>query len=439
MKKKLNKLFCTILLLGLLGIVQSCQNDDFQDDKQAENSDDTTINMGSELQTFDTSDLDKMEEILNAQGIKIETDSNDLKTRGLIVDHNFFVKAIKVSCKSPNPNNDGTYVDMSGVLLVPKKSIISDLFSYRLMVAPPPTYTSNSSAPSNLFKRMSLLFANDQNKLDYNMFYFYTLQAKSGYAVLIPDYLGYGDSYKQCVHPYIVSKPMVSSVIDLIKAAQNTLSANGYKYKKNLVITGYSQGGFVAASLARELETNYAKTYPVDLLVTGGTPCNLKQIVDIVRASTTLTHPYFLPLAIWGFQQNTYPQIDIKSILKEPYASKLASAFDGTHSDTAPMFSPVVSDLFTEDFIKYLDIDPKLAYINQILDENSVKPWVNKCKFVMTHGISDVSVYYQNAKDFADQQNAIGGKVTFVPTVGDHVAGAIPYYLSAVPLFALYQ
>lgn len=430
MKTSFKKVIYLVLSLFIFYSLQSCQS---ELDKSV--SEENTLETTSLIRTFDPTELAEMSSILDSEGITIQTDSTDAETRGIFL-NNIFVKAIKVSCKSPSPKNDGTFVDMSGVLLVPKKiPLITDLTNFRLIVATPPTYTSNNDAPSNLFQRVSLI----SKDASLNMFYFFTLQAKAGYAVLIPDYLGYGDSFKQCIHPYIEQKTMVKSIINLINATKSTLSANGYRYKKEMIVTGYSQGGFLAAALTRELETNYAKTMPVNLLVTGGTPCNLKQIVDIIRKSDKLAHSYFIPMALWGFKSNGYPQVDVNSILREPYASMLRQIFNGYLTDPNDKFPAKVKNLYTQNFIENLDIDPNLAYINDILNENSLKPWTNKCKFVMTHGISDVSVYYQNAKDFAYQQNASGGKVTFHSTIGDHVTGIVPYYVIAASTFAAYR
>ena len=432
--KKSNNFFYLTLFAFIFSILQSCQSDFDSDTSKNENN--TTPATTEAIQTFESNDLSQMQEFLESQGIITQTDSTENETRGLFLSDPC-IQAIKVSCKTPNPNNDGTYVDMSGVLLVPKKTILTDLANFRLMVVTPATYTENSQAPSNTFKKISLVTKDK----DLNLFYFYTLQAKSGYAVLIPDYLGFGDSHGQCVHPYLEVKPMLQSIINLIKATKSTLSANGYRYKKEIVVTGYSQGAFIAASLGRELETNYASTMPVNLLFTGGTPCNLKQITDIVRASSSLKFTYFIPYALWGFQQNGYPSIKIEDVLKEPYASILGDVFNGDNNsvDVNNSFPNKIEDLYTEKFIKDLDTDPNLAYMNKILDENSLKPWINKCRFVMTHGVSDVSVYYQNAKDFADQQNAAGGKVTFYSTVGDHIAATIPYYAKASSFYASYR
>lgn len=333
---------------------------------------------------------------------------------------------------------------MSGVLLIPKKiPILSHNKKYRLMVVTPFTYTSNAEAPSNLFQRMSLINTHgslNSNKWNINAYYFFTLQAKAGYAVLIPDYLGFGDSYKECVHPYLEVKPMVQSIMDLIQTAKSTLTARGYAYKKEMVVTGYSLGGFIAASLTRKLETEYP-SMPVNLLFTGGIPCNLKQIVDIARQSETLAHSYFIPYAIWGFKQNNYPQINLSTIMKEPYAFTLGLIFDGAKNVDNSYFSTKVADVYTENFIENLDTDPNLSYINDIdiLIQNSLKPWLNKCDFRMIHGVDDVSVYYENARDFANQQNAAGGKMKFINTFGNHVSATPFYYIAASKAFISYK
>ncbi|MDR3059245.1 MAG: lipase family protein [Prevotella sp.] len=416
MKKRTLNLFLVLFFV----FFYSCQNDEFD---SVTNVDDDPLEEGV-LATFDISDLEIMEQHLLNSGIELPELAEDSvpQTKGIFL-NDPLVKAIKVSCKTPHPSGNGTYINASGVLLVPKRTIFTSLSTFRIIVATPGTYTANNAAPSNAFKNISLV-----SNGDININYFWTLQAKRGYVVLMPDYPGFGDSYGECFHPYLDSKALVESTIDLLGTARNVLSANGYRYKKELVISGYSQGGFVAAALARELETNTSHGYKVNLLFTGGTPCNLKMIADIVRASDETVHTYFLPYAVWGYKLNKYPFVDVNSIMKEPYASTSKELFDGTRGDLNEEFPHKISDLYTERFIKNLDIDPSLQYLNTILVENSVEPWKNDCKFIMTHGIDDVSVYYANAKDFADKQNAIGGKVKFWPTLGDHVLAFVPYY-----------
>ncbi len=435
MKRKINAILCTLFIVGLVVFIPACssQTDDVIQDETTTNSE------LEELHSFSLNDLSKMKAELESQGIEVPDielteEEQEITTRGIFLE-NPFVKALKVSTKSLHPNRSGEYIDVSGVLLVPRKTLLTSLKNFRIVVVPPPTYTSNAAAPSVVFQRMSLI-GNDWTP---NFMYFWILQAQSGFVVFIPDYPGYGDSYGKCFHPYLDSEALVNSTLDLLDTAKKTLSANGYRYKKELIISGYSQGGYVATLLAREIETNSTLGHSVNLLFTGGTPCDLKYIADAVRHSDYVQHTYFLPYGLWGYKENAYPNINVSDFLLEPYASESRSYYNGTHFDLNEFFSHKPAKVYTEKFLKNLDIDPNLSYMNQILDENSVKPWKNKCKFVMTHGVGDVSVYYQNAIDFADAQNKAGGKVTFYPTIGDHVVGFVPYYVKASVYLALYR
>ncbi len=425
-----------VFLAGSLFFIQSCSN---EDSYSLDTADTRTDFKTEEVASFTYQDLESMKLQLQKSGIDvshitIEKDTATYDSSQRLITNNPYVQAIKVSCRTPHPDRSGSYVDASGILLVPKKTIFTSLINYRIVVAPPPTYTYNDLAPSNAFRRISLI----TEEWNLNYLYFWTLQAQSGFIVFIPDYLGFGDSYKQCFHPYLDSKAMVKSILDLLQASQSTLSANGYRYKKELIITGYSQGGYVAASLARAIETNPSYGYSVRLLVTGGTPCNLKQIADGVRYSNYTQHTYFLAYGLWGYKENAYPQINVNDFLKEPYASQSKTYYDGTYKDINEKFPHNPANLYTEKFIKHLDTDPSISYINRILDENSIKTWKNKCRFIMTHGTGDVSVYYQNAKDFSEEQNKTGN-VTFYPVVGDHVLGIVPYYLKASTYALLYK
>lgn len=441
----MKKFFSRIIIASLLGVtftIQSCNNEDSFIDSSSNSVENLSkassadVPVKSEvIATFDSSALLNLKNKLQKFGVDVSSfqldklkESNDPTTK--IVPS---VKVIKVTTKTAHPNRLGGLIDVSGVLLLPPRTVLSDLTKYRIIVATPPTYTNNKTAPSNLFK--------DVNLPDNDFLAYWTLHASNGFIVFVPDYPGFGESYRQCQHPYLDSKSMVNSTLDLLNAAKLTLSGEGYRYKTDLIVTGYSLGGFVAASIGRKIETTPSLGLSVNLLLTGGTPCNLKQITDIVRNSEKTQHTYFLAYGLWGYKQNAYPNINIRDFLKEPYASTSLSYFDGTHWDIEvnAYFSQYPKEMYTEKFIKDLDTDPSLAYMNDILHENSVTPWVNKCRFIMTHGVSDVSVYYQNAYDFSVQQKKFGGKVTFISTEGDHIIALVPYLNKATFYTALYK
>ncbi len=327
------------------------------------------------------------------------------------------VRAFKVTYLSANPNGSKEKIRLSGVLLLPPA--IDSATMHRQVLAPPYTYVLNRQAPT-------------RQLTDYNIsqteayLIFWMIQASRGYVVMIPDYPGFGDSFGKCFIPYVEKETMAHTTIDFVKASQKVLQENHYAKKNGLFITGYSLGAFVATQVARELETKPTDNLSVDLLFAGGTPCNIKHIADMVRTSEILPEPYLLPLAVCGYKQNSYPDLDVSHILKEPYASNLSVYFDGKQ-DKHKTFPQKTEDLFTHAFIH--NTNKNNTQINAILKANSLTPWNNKCKFILLHGKEDRTVHYDNAKKYAAVHNANGGVIKFVDVKGNHKQAGLPYFV----------
>ncbi|MDR2919408.1 MAG: alpha/beta fold hydrolase [Tannerella sp.] len=343
---------------------------------------------------------------------------------------NIQMQALKVSCKSGHPDGSDQKIDLSGVILMPPAT--DSLTTHPVVLALPYTYVKNTDSPT--------LQLTNYNAADLEAFIaFWMIKASQGYIVVIPDYPGFGDSHGQCFIPYIESEPMIRTTYDFLQAAQITLNQNYFARKKTLIVTGYSLGGYVAASFARELETNSDYNYPVDLLFVGGAPFRLKQISDLVRASDELVTPYLMPYAIWGYKKNGYPDLKVGDILNEPYASTSDTYFDGNHSNIGELFPKKVNELFTESYINATG--ETSTYINRILDENSVKPWKNKCDFFVIHGKNDKTVYYANAEDYVAEHKSAGGSVDFIPDLlgSDHSGSGIIYFISLTAKLPAYK
>ncbi|MDO4702579.1 S9 family peptidase [Tannerella sp.] len=344
-----------------------------------------------------------------------------------VFDGDIQLRAFKVMYSSANPNGSDEKITLSGVLLVPPA--IDSATLHRQILAPPYTYVLDKQAPTRQ------LTDYDASTLEAYLI-FWMWQASKGYVVMIPDYPGFGDSYGKCFIPYIEKKSMVRTTIDFVRASQKVLQENHYAKKKNMLVTGYSLGGFVATQVARELETNLIDGLTVDLLLAGGTPCLLKDISDEVRTSETMPEPYLLPLAIYGYKKNGYHNLDVRRLLREPYASRLAVYFDG-QSHTYKEFPDKTHDLFTDAFIH--NTNQANEQIDAILEANSLKPWTNRCEFVLIHGKDDRTVHFENAQAYAAKHRASGGKVTFIDVPGDHPRAGISYFIYLMSYLPKYK
>jgi pimeloyl-ACP methyl ester carboxylesterase len=331
---------------------------------------------------------------------------------------NVQMRIYKVTAETDYPVGGGSgsaaKINLSGILIVPPPG---EGRKCRQVIAPPYTYVMKRDAPT-------LRVADDN--LDSSLMFWLIEAYRSGFSVMIPDYPGFGDSYGQCFIPYVEKETMVRTTVKFVEAARSALVKEKYDKTDGFIISGYSLGAYVSLQLAREFETNASMTdVAVDLLIAGGSPCNLLHEADLIRASVNLPQPHLFPLALLGYKKNSYPHLSMTDYLKEPYASGTAVYLDGQHDDFENFFTKNTADLFTVNFLKNEGMDE----VNKILEDNSVKPWKNKCKLILVHGTDDETVYYRQAKDFSEEQKKYGGSVSFVDVAGTHTSAGIWFFL----------
>lgn len=318
------------------------------------------------------------------------------------------LRTYKVSTQTPHPDGSGSMIDVSGVIIVPEN--YTD--SLRFVISPVPTYTENDATPSIIFsgeRDVPLLYDNFLNYL-----YFVALNAYQGCAIFMPDYPGFGDSFGQCVHPYALKKPLIQSTLDLAKVANNELTNLGYNLKKEVIVTGYSQGGLVATAVGHELDTNgAAHDMPLKILFAGGVPADLKAMINIARTQVYLPLSFVFPYATYGYQQNGYPEIDMSELLQYPYYNKPAETFDGYTSVVEALFDYAQSNilLFTWAVIENDESVPSVALLNRLLEENSIAPWKNNAPVVFLHGVTDQTVYFENVEIYLEEMRELGGEL----------------------------
>jgi pimeloyl-ACP methyl ester carboxylesterase len=79
------------------------------------------------------------------------------------------------------------------------------------------------------------------------------LMASLGYIVVAADYVGYGAS-RHVPHPYLMSAPTASAVVDLLTAAAQWRQSRGVLDNGQLFMAGYSEGGYATMAALRAME-----------------------------------------------------------------------------------------------------------------------------------------------------------------------------------------
>jgi len=381
------------------------------------------------LTSYTMEDLEKIASDLEKQGYDVSNTMEQIREQNAESPNTktsvFIIRSKKVVVKLPNPSNPRVMMDVSAVLLYPR--FHSLLHKKQLIVATLGTYVLNSMAPSNLFGDLWSLKKSDL--IDGIAIAPYLLNAGLQ-PVLIIDYPGFGSSFGQLQHPYLDQMVIAVSSIRLIRAAQNILKQDLVKLANDdLIITGYSQGAFSATSIAREIETNPEnKDLSIKLISVGGIPANLTKVLDYSIKHDFGEVPFFFPYALWGYKKARYPNIPVDKIIKEPYYTMSFNDFKGYGAIDYPQ---KLSTVYTQDFLTNYKTSSTYSEVRRALDENNIKPWINKAPLFMLHGTADITVEFEQAKSFAQEMNAVGGHVKFAEYPGlNHYTGAIAYVAS---------
>jgi acetyl esterase/lipase len=225
------------------------------------------------------------------------------------------------------------------------------------------------------------------------------LLSSLGFVVLMPDYVGLGES--QIMHPYCHAQSESDCGWHLVKAVVESSEELGININGNLFISGYSQGGHVAMAMAKndppesieddvELVAVAPLSGPYDM---SGTqlPLTFEEI--------SYSNPAYLFYILKGWN-SVYGGLytDFSEICYEPYASVIEPMLDGFHTATEinAECPEQLTDLFPEELIQTVLSNPE-NLIMQLAEENDVYQWVPEMPVHMMYCTQDEEVFYQNA------------------------------------------
>jgi len=403
---------------------------------------------GNSADTYIADSVDNLQ-IQNGKLIA-DYSAQDLKTsliKDNLIDENqtvFGFRAYKIPYKTKDAN--GNDVNASGVMVVPSSLGVDDKTKVQLeymkqlglaaVVDCHGTIFANKEAPS---------VAIEQSKEPQGAAIILT--SLSGFITLAPDYIGFGDS-KDHKQEYLVERSSASSVVDFIKAAQLFAKDNNIEWidSKQMYLTGYSQGGYVALAALQELENEKLN---VKIAAPMAGPYLLEPIAQAILDSDNIEVPSFIAATAYSYA--TIYNRDINELIQEPYASKLPELFDGSLTRVeidSELTTKVKGDdaLFSDDLVSTYD----LSWFRLKLVENSVVDFSPKTPIKMLHCKGDDVIDYKIAEAaemlFNNILNASSVDLTAVEAAitGDldtdlrltHATCATPAYTIAASIFA---
>ena len=317
--------------------------------------------------------------------------------------HKHFV-TFPVAYWSQTPQGDSLFV--SGRVYLPKNRILNGI-----IVANHYTMTSDEEVPSN---RISMEIV-------------YLLK---GYAVIMPDYVGYGLSREE-VHPYLHWRNAAQTAVDLLNCMPELLDYYGYSYPKDVVVTGYSQGGAVALGVARMIEENYHQEndWTVRKLYAGAGPYDPAGTYLFSMERNEMGIPAAIPLIVMGLNDAYELGFALDEFFLDPllsnYEDWVVSKEYTVGQINQLMGSTIMSELMTEDALS-LD-SPQADMLYEVLLWNSNVGYDLQAPAYFLHSLEDEVVPLLNSINL-EEQMPDKEEITFdFDYYGSHMEASVPF------------
>ncbi len=336
------------------------------------------------------------------------------------------VKKIEYQTKSIG---DGTNFVASGLLCYP-----SEEGSYPVICFHNGTNVLHDEAPS--------VNSNDQ------LFLLLESLASMGFVVVIPDYPGFGSSDYR-VHPYLIKDETVQSSKDILLATNEYVEkkVDGVTLNNELFLMGYSQGGWAALQLQREIEREGLESFELVASSCGAGPYSISNLFLLPFANpefSEIPNPYF-----FAYMMNAYYEYDLldtlglEDIFNEPYASRIPGLFNGRNGPSAinDSLSTEVSELIKEEYRLGIVNQENAAYdpVREALVSNDVEAWKLGTKTKLFHGSSDKVVPPQITIDAIANFKMAGTTTNEIEEVAflglGHTDAVLPYGLATIEWF----
>ena len=260
----------------------------------------------------------------------------------------------------------------------------------------------------------------------------YAALASMGYIMVVPDYLGFGES-SEIFHPYYIEEPTANAVVDLLYAARTLAEEHNVDFDNRLFLAGYSQGGYATLAAQKALETNTEDDFEIIASFPGAGGYDISSMLDYVLNLDTYPDPHYLAYVGMSYR-SYYGEADLLSaFFNEPYATGIPSLFDGTKapSEIDASLTEDIQTLVREDILIGTNTDPLYEYLRLKFEENSLTDWVPEAPVYMYHGDADFTVPIENSQMTYDElidEGASPAQLELITLPGrDHTTAIEPY------------
>ena len=283
---------------------------------------------------------------------------------------------IEVSGVYESVDTDGEPITLSGKVLLP-----ADRKVKRCILVSHYTIASNAEAPSNTFPLEGLL-------------------VKLGYAVIVPDYIGYGVT-ADLVHPYLVMEVTARNVLDMYKAVIPFMEKVGCKPQyDDIYLMGYSQGGATTMAVQHLIE-HHEEDVKIRRVFAGGGPYDVKATYDRFVETNEASYPCAVPIMMQGMVVGNKLDLDMKTMMA-PFIYENLDEWVNSKKYTTSQINEMIGSYVTSDLLTPTGMDRTSKEVSEMykaMTNNSILSysWVPKAPVFIMHSINDETVPYDNA------------------------------------------
>ena len=309
---------------------------------------------------------------------------------------------VSISCAYWSENVNGDSLLVSGKIYLPKNRNLRGI-----VVVNHYTITTNYEAPSNQFQ-MDCIYA------------------MKDYAVVMPDYEGYGLSADE-QHPYLHWRSAAKTAIDLLDCMPDILDYYGYTYPNDVVITGYSQGGAVALGVARMLEEEPSDRWTIRKLYAGAGPYDPAATYDYCVERDSMGIPGAIPMIVMGMSAAYDLNFQLEDFFLEPLLSNYDEWVVSKQYTVSQIGELMGSTRMTELMLpQALDRQNELTeLLYNALKENSNVGYNLQSPAYFMHSIDDDIVPIINSLELQQQMPDSSNVVYDFGHYGTHMGGAV--------------
>ena len=253
--------------------------------------------------------------------------------------------------------------------------------------------------------------------------------ATTGYAAVVPDYLGLGDS--PGLHPYHHARSEATACVDLLRAARTWCATNSVALNGQLFLCGYSEGGHVTMALDRELEAFHTNEFTLTASAPMAGAYDLSgSTLEDALSGRPMPNPYYFGLLLAAYQDVYHFAGSLSEVLASPYDTSLPPLLTGTSSsDEINAAMPnVVTNVLKPEVVWSLQNDPNHP-LRVALRDNDLYRWTPRAPMRLYHCGGDQDVIFANSQVAYDSFRSRGATQVelIVPLAGgDHGDCTLP-------------